>query len=87
MPVMDGNIAAREIRGRGYNGIILGVTGNAVAEDVRNFELAGADMVVIKPLDAKKFEDALSAINSKKKNDLKRGYSQKRMLSSRKISP
>lgn len=82
---MDGNTAASEIRRRGYNGIILGVTGNAVAEDVRRFELAGADMVVIKPFDAKKFDEALSIINSRKKTELSRSRSQKRMQSSKKI--
>ena len=82
---MDGNTAASEIRRRGYNGIILGVTGNAVAEDVRSFELAGVDMVVIKPFDAKKFDEALSIINSRKKTELSRSRSQKRMQSSKKI--
>ena len=82
---MDGNAASREIRGRGFNGIILGVTGNAVAEDVRNFELAGSDMVVIKPFDAKKFDEAQCVINSKKKTNLKRGCSERRMISSKKI--
>lgn len=84
MPVMDGTTAAREIRRLGYNGTILGVTGNAVAEDVRNFELAGADIVIIKPLDAKKFEDALMTIESRKKMPLKQGLSLKRGISSKK---
>lgn len=50
MPVMDGIEATREIRNMGYQGIILGVTGDALAEDVGAFVEAGADKVVTKPV-------------------------------------
>ena len=50
MPNMDGPTATREIRALGYSGIIVGVTGNALAEDIESFIRAGADRVLTKPL-------------------------------------
>ena len=50
MPNMDGPTATREIRALGYSGIIVGVTGNALADDIDSFIRAGADRVFTKPL-------------------------------------
>ena len=50
MPVKDGIEATRDIRNMGYQGVILGVTGDALAEDVELFLQAGADKVVTKPI-------------------------------------
>jgi len=57
MPNMDGPTATKTIRELGYGGIIVGVTGNALAEDVDHFKAHGASDVLPKPLNM----DALEA--------------------------
>ena len=59
MPEMDGPTAVKEMRSRGFVGIIVGVTGNAHASDIATFTLAGANEVMIKPLDADEFWDTV----------------------------
>eukprot|EP01042_Synura_sphagnicola_P036317 gene36317-biopygen2063 len=51
MPKMDGPTATRAIRGLGYTGIIIGVTGNSSPKDLETFTSSGADLVMPKPLD------------------------------------
>jgi DNA-binding NarL/FixJ family response regulator len=51
MPVMTGPEATSKIRELGFYGLIVGVTGNALPEDVKTFERSGADAVLLKPLD------------------------------------
>ena len=51
MPKMDGLESSRAIRGLGYKGIIIGLTGNALSEDIEAFINHGADRVLIKPVD------------------------------------
>lgn len=54
MPVLDGYEATRRLRGElGYDGVIVGVTGNALAEDQAAFMRAGADKVHLKPVDSR----------------------------------
>ena len=60
MPVMDGVTASHHIRELGFNGIIIGITGNALSDDVRSFLSNGASTVLIKPLSIKDFDDFLS---------------------------
>lgn len=51
MPVMDGYQATQRMRSElGYAGLIIGVTGNALAEDQQLFLRAGADAVFSKPV-------------------------------------
>jgi CheY-like chemotaxis protein len=51
MPVMTGVEATKIIRSvLGYKGMILGVTGNALEEDLTEFLAAGVSEVVLKPL-------------------------------------
>ena len=64
---MNGTEAVLKLRDLGYNGIILGVTGNALPEDVQEFENKGADLVIVKPLDVTKFEDAIKQVKTKRK--------------------
>ena len=59
MPNMDGPTATREIRALGYSGIIVGVTGNALAEDIDLFILSGANRVLPKPLEIEDFMNTL----------------------------
>jgi CheY-like chemotaxis protein len=51
MPVMTGVEATQIIRKTlGYKGLILGVTGNALEEDIAEFTAAGVTKVVLKPI-------------------------------------
>ena len=56
MPRMRGTEAAQRIRELGYKGIIIGVTGNALPEDVKDFIDHGADAVIPKPFDIDVFK-------------------------------
>jgi len=50
MPHCDGFLATKRIRAIGFGGLILGITGNAIAEDIRDFLDSGADVVITKPI-------------------------------------
>ena len=50
MPIMNGPTASRHIRELGYKGMIIGLTGHALSEDVRDYLNSGADKVIVKPL-------------------------------------
>ena len=64
MPNMDGPAATKEIRSLGYKGLIIGVTGNALQEDIDTFISNGADKVLIKPVN---IEQLLSIISGMQK--------------------
>jgi len=49
MPIMNGPEACREMRSRGCDAFIVGVTGNLMAEDIEIFREAGANSVLAKP--------------------------------------
>jgi len=51
MPNMDGPTATKLIRELNYKGIIIGVTGNAMTDDINTFLNSGADRVMTKPFD------------------------------------
>ena len=66
MPNMNGPAATRLIREQlGYKGLIIGVTGNALPEDIANFKDHGADDVLVKPLKISQFDEVLSMIRRK----------------------
>ena len=50
MPNMDGPTAAKEMRALGYKGLIIGITGNALPEDINVFLSHGANKVLSKPV-------------------------------------
>jgi len=52
MPNMNGPSATKCIREMGYNGLVVGVTGNAMDSDQQIFKDAGADAVFTKPIKA-----------------------------------
>lgn len=56
MPGMCGAEAIRVIRELGYEGLIVGVTGNVLQEDADEFRISGADAVMAKPFDAEVFQ-------------------------------
>jgi DNA-binding response OmpR family regulator len=48
----------------GYNHLVIGVTGNALDSDVAEFEKAGADMVLTKPVNMGALEKLLKYCHS-----------------------
>jgi CheY-like chemotaxis protein/signal transduction histidine kinase len=68
MPIMMGVDAAKVMREELlYDGVILGVTGNALEEDIRQFKSNGADEIIIKPLNKDNFETAFHNMWRKRK--------------------
>eukprot|EP00607_Mallomonas_marina_P007586 CAMPEP_0182418402 /NCGR_PEP_ID=MMETSP1167-20130531/2846_1 /TAXON_ID=2988 /ORGANISM="Mallomonas Sp, Strain CCMP3275" /LENGTH=613 /DNA_ID=CAMNT_0024592597 /DNA_START=164 /DNA_END=2005 /DNA_ORIENTATION=- len=65
MPKMDGPTATKAIRGLGFTGLILGVTGNALPEDIANFIAHGADQVLTKPFDIEVLESIFLNVKAK----------------------
>lgn len=62
MPVMKGVEAMRLMRVQGYSGLVIGVTGNALKEDIEEFQHSGIDDIVLKPLTAIKCRDAMNRL-------------------------
>lgn len=63
MPRMMGATATKIMKqSLEYRGIIIGVTGNAMQDDIKEFIENGADDVIIKPLDKKGFIQAITKI-------------------------
>jgi len=69
MPRMDGPRATKAIRELGFVGLILGVTGNVLQEDVETFKQHGADDVFFKPLELTKFDIMLAALRERRKKN------------------
>lgn len=66
MPKMMGIEATRIIRQElGYQGLIFGVTGNALDEDLKVFMKNGANEVLIKPLTKDKFYEHVLCFNNR----------------------
>ena len=59
MKVMHGPDTAAAIRSLGFTGKIIGVTGNALPDDIEEFQRKGADHVLIKPLKAEELAKVL----------------------------
>ena len=60
MPNMDGPTATKIIRGMGYKGRIVGLTGNGLQSDINHFKEHGVDEVFIKPLNVEEFTNYMS---------------------------
>ena len=56
MPRMSGPVATELLRQKGYIGLIVGVTGNVMQQEVDIFISKGANKVLFKPLDMFKLE-------------------------------
>jgi CheY-like chemotaxis protein len=59
MPVMDGPTASKEIRALGCDSLIVGVTGNALPQDIAHLISCGANAVLIKPFQMEALEEIL----------------------------
>ena len=63
---MRGKEASRLIRDAGYDGIIIGITGNAMDEDIDSFIKSGADVVLPKPFNFELFRKRVIELRIKK---------------------
>jgi len=62
MKQMHGPETVRHLRSKlGFTGKILGLTGNAMEDDVKHFQQAGLDLCLIKPLRKESLKEALMA--------------------------
>lgn len=68
MPNCTGPEAARKIRELGFNGLIVGISGNVLPEDVHDFIEAGANAVLPKPLNLTELEEVWSDFHNNKPN-------------------
>ncbi len=59
MPVLSGVEATARLRSLGYRGLIVGVTGSALAEELSQFQRAGANVVLPKPLNMQTVDEFL----------------------------
>lgn len=66
MPNMDGPSAIREMRHIGYNGRVIGITGQIQHEETRYFLRSGANEVLSKPLDTNRLGEILAEIRDSK---------------------
>ena len=60
MPHLSGAEATQKMRDQGYDGLVIGVTGNALPEDIQDFLDHGADGVVSKPFDMEVFKSKVA---------------------------
>ena len=61
---MNGPEAVQKMRvDLGYRGVVIGITGNALPEDLDTFRDHGANMVLTKPLTNAKLMDAIRETN------------------------
>ena len=65
MPLLRGPEASVEIRRYGYQGIIVGVTGNVLSEDVDFFIEHGANRVLSKPVSLKRIQSYWKEVERK----------------------
>ena len=66
MPNMDGPTATRCIRELGYDGVIIGITGNSLPDDISLFIESGANTVLTKPLDMNFYDTFVAQIMKKR---------------------
>lgn len=84
---MDGPTSTREIRKLGYIGPIIGVTGQAMSNDISKFKQSGIDQILIKPVTSDALYESLQlmgifgtttsnteASNTKKSNTSEQNY-------------
>lgn len=62
MPNLDGRSAAKIIRNLGWRGIMVGITGNALPDQISDFLAHGVDCVLTKPVDMNVLEKTISGI-------------------------
>lgn len=69
MARMHGPETAERLRALGYKGMIVGLSGNSLEEDLKEFERRGANAVLVKPLDPKVFTTAVKSFKTANNNN------------------
>lgn len=54
--------ATRELRKRGFHKLIVGVTGNAMTDELNDFLNSGADIVITKPMRLQLLDQVIALI-------------------------
>ena len=62
MPVMTGKDATTVLRKQNYRGLVVGLTGNVLDEDLEEFRESGCDEVITKPLDVPELRRTLISL-------------------------
>lgn len=62
MTLMHGPEAAQAMRAAGFTGLIIGVTGNVMAEDVHHYIQSGADHILAKPVNIEDLKQILKRL-------------------------
>jgi DNA-binding response OmpR family regulator len=65
MPNLTGEFLTKILRCIGYQGLIIGITGNGLEEDVKQFLDNGADYIFIKPFTKRKLDKLLDFTKNK----------------------
>eukprot|EP01036_Dinobryon_divergens_P027234 gene27234-35965_t len=63
MPIMKGPDATVEMRKRGFNTLVIGITGNVMQTDMDHFMNSGANAVLSKPLSFEKMLETVKSLN------------------------
>ena len=66
MPVMNGPTSIKEIRALGFQGKIIGLTGSSMSKDVEIMHNAGADNVLLKPVNDLSLETIIREVYNSK---------------------
>ena len=64
MPIMSGIESTASIRSSGFGGLIIGVTGNTLGEEVLAFLDAGADIILGKPVNSLQLDTVIAHIRA-----------------------
>jgi DNA-binding response OmpR family regulator len=59
MPNLEGPPATDQIRKLGYNGLVIGLTGQVQPEEQQLFKNSGANIILAKPVHIAKLEDVI----------------------------
>jgi signal transduction histidine kinase len=73
MPNLTGGLLSKILRGIGYDGLIIGITGNGLEDDKEKYLESGADYVFVKPFNKQKLVMLLELIKIS-------GYDRKKSL-------
>ena len=73
MPNLTGELLSKILRGIGYDGLIIGITGNGLEDDKDKYLESGADYVFVKPFNKQKLVMLLELIKTN-------GYDSKKPL-------
>ena len=79
MPLVNGPEATKRLRRMGYKGLIIGVTGNVLDEDVEFFMQRGADDVMPKPVSLKGLKEVWAKLLTPSTGGIKKSTSAQRL--------